>query len=49
VAPGDDYSKVGTVTKILDHGEVEVKLGMLSGTYTFGSDELQFVGRKNRW
>jgi sRNA-binding protein len=32
VAPGGDYLKVGTVTKILDNGEVEVKLGMLSGT-----------------
>ena len=50
VTPGDDsYLKVGTVTRILDNGEVEVKLGMLSGTYTFGSDELQFVGRKIRW
>ena len=47
MTPGDDsYLKVGTVTRILDNGEVEVKLGMLSGTYTFGSDELEFVGRK---
>ena len=50
VTPGDDsYLKVGTVTRILDNGEVEVRLGMLSGTYTFGSDELEFVGRKIRW
>jgi hypothetical protein len=31
------------VTKILDNGEVEVKLGKLSGTYTYGSDELQLL------
>jgi hypothetical protein len=49
VTPGDDYLKVGTVTRILDNGEVEVKLGMLSGTYTYGPDELEFLGRKIRW
>jgi hypothetical protein len=49
VAPGDDYSKVGTVTWILDNGEVDVKLGKLSGTYTYGSDELEFVDRPLRW
>jgi hypothetical protein len=49
VAPGDDYLKVGTVTWILDNGEVDVKLGKLSGTYTYGSDELEFVDRPIRW
>jgi hypothetical protein len=50
VAPSDpSYLKYGTVTRILDNGEVEVKLGVLSGTCTCGSDELKFVGRKNRW
>jgi hypothetical protein len=50
VTPGDaSYLKVGTVTRILDNGEVDVKLGMLSGTYTFGSDELEFLDRKIRW
>lgn len=49
LTPGDDHLKVGTVTRILDNGEVDVKLGMLSGTYTYGSDELQFLGRKVRW
>jgi hypothetical protein len=49
VAPGDDYLKVGTVTRILDAGEVDVKLGALSGTYTYGSDELEFLDRPIRW
>lgn len=50
VAPGDDsHLKVGTVKRILDNGDVDVKLGVLSGTYTFGSDELQFLDRKIRW
>jgi serine/threonine protein kinase len=50
VAPGDgSHLKVGRVKRILDNGEVEVKLGVWSGTYTFGSDELQFLDRPIRW
>ncbi len=50
VAPGDrSHSKVGTVIRVLDNDEVEVKLGFLSGTYTFGAEELQFLDRPIRW
>jgi hypothetical protein len=41
--------KVGTVTRILDNGDVRVKLGFWSGTYTYESDELQFLDRPIRW
>lgn len=50
VTPGDSsYLKVGTVTTILDYGDVRVKLGFWSGTYTYESDELQFLDRPIRW
>ena len=49
VLPGDNYDgKIGTVQRILGDGDVDVKLGVWSGTYTFGSDELEFQGRKIR-
>ncbi|MGF2952105.1 hypothetical protein ACOJVP_07120 [Mycobacterium sp. THU-M116] len=42
VLSGDDFDgKVGTVKRILDDGDVEVKFGPLSGTYCFGHDELK--------
>lgn len=50
VAPADkSYLKDGTVTQFLNGNEVKVKLGTLSGTYTYSTDELQFLNRPIRW
>jgi molecular chaperone DnaK (HSP70) len=43
------HLKVGTVTEISAEGDIRVKLGFWSGTYSYGTEELQFLNRPIRW